>query len=385
MGNYKYMEDRLERNCEKKLITKFHSDSLCLHGNRKLFIHKRPCRNVGKMKKRTKIILVILIVVLALFLGVSYFIGTQVFKGSTQLVTCEDTSIVKDSFWEKYDMDLDSFCNTYTIEKIEITSTFDGHVIPADYIYALGAESNKNNQTVILVHGLGGNRYTNYPLAEMFLQKGYNVLTFDQRSSNENTAQYTTFGYWEKYDLIDYIDYVYSHAPEQVTGVWGTSFGGATAGLAMGNKEVENKVDFLILDCPVSSMKWMVEEEMRNMDIGLPISYMTFCGNIFNKIELGFNYEDADVCSEIKNIEIPTLIINSKADKLTPQFMGQEIYDAINNDAMKMIWTVEDSEHTEMWLDYNQQYREKVEELLGYLQYFPLARTSCLINYARSG
>lgn len=153
----------------------------------------------------------------------------------------------------------------------------------------------------------------------------------------------------------------------------------------MGNKEVENKVDFLILDCPVSSMKWMVEEEMRNMDIGLPISYMTFCGNIFNKIELGFNYEDADVCSEIKNIEIPTLIINSKADKLTPQFMGQEIYDAINNDAMKMIWTVEDSEHTEMWLDYNQQYREKVEELLGYLQYFPLARTSCLINYARSG
>lgn len=320
------------------------------------------------MKKRTKIILVILIVVLLLFLGVSYFIGTQVFIGSTQLVTCEDTSKIKDSFWERYDMDYDSFCNTYTIEKIEITSTFDGHVIPADYIYALGTEENKNNQTVILVHGLGENRYTNYPLAEMFLQKGYNVLTYDQRSSNENTAQYTTFGYWEKYDLIDYIDYVYSYAPEQVIGVWGTSFGGATAGLAMGNKEVENKVDFLILDCPVSEMKWMVEEEMRKMDIGLPISYMTFCGNIVNKIKLGFNYKDANVCGEIMNIEIPTLIINSKVDTLTPQFMGQEIYDAINNDAMKMIWTVDDSEHTEMWLDYNQEYREKVEELLNYLE-----------------
>ena len=33
--------------------------------------------------------------------------------------------------------------------------------------------------------------------------------------------------------MIDYIDYVYSHAPEQVIGIWGTSFGGATAGLAM--------------------------------------------------------------------------------------------------------------------------------------------------------
>ena len=127
------------------------------------------------------------------------------------------------------------------------------------------------------------------------LQKGYNVLTYDQRSSNENTAQYTTFGYWEKYDLIDYIDYVHSYAPEQVIGVWGTSFGGATAGPAMGEKDVERKVDFLILDCPVSDMKWMVEEEMRKMDIGLPISYMTFCGNVINKIKLGFGYDDANV------------------------------------------------------------------------------------------
>ena len=225
------------------------------------------------MKKRTKILLVIFIVVLLLFLGMSYFIGTQVFMGSTQLVTCEDTSKVEDSFWERYNMDYDVFCSTYTIEKIEITSTFDGHMIPADYIYTLGEEGNKDNPTVILVHGLGGNRYTNYPLAEMFLQKGYNVLTYDQRSSNENTAQYTTFGFWEKYDLIDYIDYVYSYAPEQAIGIWGTSFGGATAGLAMGDKDVENKVDFLILDCPVSDMKWMVEEEIRKIADALGTSY----------------------------------------------------------------------------------------------------------------
>ncbi len=155
------------------------------------------------MKKFIKITLITCFIVLLLFLGVSYFMGTQVFMGSTQLVTCEDTSEVTDSFWEKYGMDYDSFCNTYTIERLEITSTFDGHTIPADYIYALGAEGNKNHQTVILVHGLGGNRFSNYPLAEMFLQKGYNVLTYDQRSSNENTAPYTTFGYWEKYDLTD--------------------------------------------------------------------------------------------------------------------------------------------------------------------------------------
>lgn len=101
-----------------------------------------------------------------------------------------------------------------------------------------------NGFTIILVHGLGGSRYSNYPFAEMFLQKGYNVLTYDQRSSNENTAQYTTFGYWEKYDLIDYVDYVYTYASEQEIGIWATSFGGATAGLAMGEQGIEKKLIF---------------------------------------------------------------------------------------------------------------------------------------------
>ena len=102
------------------------------------------------MKKWTKILLIIVIVILLLFVGMSYFIGRQVFMGSTQLVTCEDTSKVKDSFWERYNMDYDVFCSTYTIEKVEITSTFDEHMIPADYIYALGEEGDKNNPTVEL-------------------------------------------------------------------------------------------------------------------------------------------------------------------------------------------------------------------------------------------
>ena len=40
--------------------------------------------------------------------------------------------------------------------------------------------------------------------------------------------------------------------------------------------------------------------------------------------------------------------------------MGQDIYDAIHNDAIKMIWTVDDSEHTEMWLDYIKNIEKKL-------------------------
>ncbi|WP_352418225.1 alpha/beta fold hydrolase [Proteiniborus sp.] len=317
------------------------------------------------MKKRAKVMLtVVAAVLIVLFTAVSSFVGLQVFAGSTQLVTNEETKGVSETFLTKYGMNYERFCNTYKVEELEITSSFDKHIIPADYIYTIESQNSKDYQTVILVHGLGDNRYSNYPLAEFFLKKGYNVITYDQRSTNENTARYTTFGYREKYDLIDWVNYIEEQALGKKIGIWGASYGGATAGLALGYESMDEKVDFLILDCPVSSMKWMVEEEMRNMNVGIPVSYMTWCGNVINKLKLGFTYEDADVANAMNDVKTPVLIINSKADSMTPYFMGKDIYDAITGND-KGIWTVDDSEHCEMWLDHNQEYCDKVESFLS--------------------
>ncbi|MFA5524589.1 MAG: alpha/beta hydrolase [Tissierellales bacterium] len=316
------------------------------------------------MIKRIRKTLTVIVVVLAvLFIGASSFLGLQVFAGSTQLVTNDETRGVFQVSLQKQGINYESFSKTYKVEKLELTSSFDEHIIPADYIFAIESQNSKNHQTVILVHGLGDNRYSNYPLAEFFLKMGYNVITYDQRSSNENTAKYTTFGYWEKYDLIDWVNYVEEQAPEQKIGVWGASYGGATAGLALGYEDTEEKVDFLILDCPVSSMKWMIEQEMKSMEVGILLSYMTWCGNAINKLKLGFTYEDADVANAMKDVKTPVLIINSKQDLITPFFMGKDIYDAIQGNS-KEIWTVEDSQHCEMWIDHNQEYSSKLVNFL---------------------
>ena len=92
--------------------------------------------------------------------------------------------------------------------------------------------------------------------------------------------------------------------------------GGLSLGLAVAYDNTDEKIDFLILDCPVSSMRWMIEQEMRNMEIGLPISYLVWCGNIMNKLKLGFAYEDADVARAMRHVRTPVLIINSTQDSL---------------------------------------------------------------------
>ncbi|MCR2032454.1 alpha/beta hydrolase [Anaerofustis stercorihominis] len=315
------------------------------------------------MKRKTVVSLSsIIIIILIIIVGFSYYIGNQVFLNSTQLTTSESTKEIV-GVSRKHAKYYYMISSDYIIENINLKSSYDGHNIPADYIYS-SKPSDKNNKTIIMVHGLGGNRYSLYVIAQYFLEKGFNVITYDQRSSNENTAKYTTFGYLEKYDLIDYINYVKKQAPHKVLGIWGTSCGGATAGLAAGHEETYEKLDFLFLDCPVSSMEWMIENEINKMGIGIPTSYMIFCGNIINKLKLGFFYGDADVTNKIKNITTPTLIINSKKDTTTPYFMGKNIYDCINLNN-KEIWTVNDSEHTQIWFEHNNEYKNKIDTFLN--------------------
>ena len=121
------------------------------------------------MKKAVKIILIVIVVVLIVsFIGTSGFIGLQVFEGSTQLVTNENTKGISKALWEDYIFDYESFSNKYKVEELKIDSSFEEHIIPADYIYAIESQNSKNNKTVIMAHGLGGNRHSNYPIAEFF-------------------------------------------------------------------------------------------------------------------------------------------------------------------------------------------------------------------------
>lgn len=310
------------------------------------------------MKKAVKILLAVIITMMVLFLAGSLFIGHQIVTGSTHLVTNEETMEHYRKFWKRENFDFDRFSSSYRIEPLRMESSLDGHQLPFDLITADG-----NQDIAVMAHGLMGNRLTNYPAAEIFLENGCNVLSYDQRSSGDNEAQGTTFGYLEKYDLSDCVHYARKQFPEARIFVWGESFGGATAILAVADEKVQKEVSGLILDCPVSNMAYMVEANMKKMEIPLPMDYLMFCGNQLNIIELGFSYEDVDCAAAAENIRIPTLIFNSRADQMTPEFMGREIYDRLAGDK-KEIYTSENCAHTGIRNDEREIYTEKVLQMI---------------------
>lgn len=82
---------------------------------------------MSKKKKRIVVVVVIIAFVLAvIFLGFSYFLGGQIVASSTQLVTNEETKNVHEQLWADYGFNYETFSQTYTIEKLNLTSSLDG-------------------------------------------------------------------------------------------------------------------------------------------------------------------------------------------------------------------------------------------------------------------
>ena len=303
------------------------------------------------MSLKRKILITVLLLVLAGFIATTIFIGLAVFDGSTQMTSPEGTSLASIESWleANWDFDIDEFRARYNIENIRIDSTSGDHEIPADLILADGE---KNNDTVILVHGLGGNRIAVYPQARIFLENGYNVLTYDQRSSGENLAEYNTFGYLESNDLKDYVNYLRDLiGGEFELGVWGNSFGGATAGIYAGSDHANQNLDFVILESAISSKRDMISQQLeQQFGSQLFRDYMLSVGNLFTRVRLGYTFDDADVTNHIRNTELPVMLIHSRADQLTPYYMAVDIYNSIQHDE-KVIFTVEESSHQTVYWD----------------------------------
>ena len=291
------------------------------------------------MRRTGKIIgTIICILVIVAVLGFGIFIGSETFNGLTNTVPREETLENAKSYMNKYD----DFVKDKEIREIKIKSSKFDYEIPAIFI-----KNPKGSDLALMVHGMGGTKYSMYQQGEVLYDLGYSLLIYDQRNSGDNRCEYSSFGVLESYDCLDAVSYAQKNINENgKILLYGQSYGGATALIAASRDD--SSIDYLVLDCPVADSNELVDEVFKNVERkqGLPAWIMRFTGNIFLRVKLGFSLDDIDASKWAKdsNIQIPTLIINSDSDTVTPYHMGEEIYKAINNDR-KEIYTTKGYDH----------------------------------------
>lgn len=283
------------------------------------------------MRRRLKIIGTIICSLVAVaILGFGIFIGSETFNGLTNTVPREETLENAKAYMSKYN----DFVKDKEVREIKIKSSKYDYEIPAIFI-----KNPKGSDLALMVHGMGGTKYSMYQQGEVLYDLGYSLLIYDQRNSGDNRCEYSSFGVLESYDCLDALTYAKKSINENnKVLVYGQSYGGATALIAASRDD--SKIDYLVLDCPVADSNEFVDEVFKNIERkeGLPAWIMRFTGNIFLKLKLGFSLDDIDASKWAKdaNIKSPTLIINSDSDTVTPYHMGEEIYEAIGNNKKEL-------------------------------------------------
>jgi uncharacterized protein len=103
--------------------------------------------------------------------------------------------------------------------------SMDGIRLAAWYIPARGIA----HGTVIIAHGIDGNRSDMLPRASFLVRNGYNTLLVDLRGHGESGGDYAGPGYMEALDILGAVSYLRKRGQQGPIIVMGHSYGAVAA------------------------------------------------------------------------------------------------------------------------------------------------------------
>lgn len=210
-------------------------------------------------------------------------------------------------------------------EQVEIRSR-DGLTLRGRYYeYEAGAPLE------IMFHGYRGNaeRDLSGGVERCFKLKR-NTLIVSQRAHGDSDGHVITFGYKERLDCLDWIDFAINRfGKEQKILITGISMGAATVLMAAGEALPENVV-CVLADCGYSSAKEMICKTIREMRLpaGLLYPFVRLGGMIWG----GFDPNRAEPIEAVKRCKIPIIFVHGDGDQFVPCYMSERMYEVCSTE-----------------------------------------------------
>ena len=229
--------------------------------------------------------------------------------------------------------------NAQKMEEVFITSQ-DHLKLHAFYLPA----EKPCGKLVLLHHGYSSNAMDNGTHVKFFHDLGYEVFLLDLRAHGKSEGNYVGFGILDRYDTLDWVNYVRKRFGDAIRIVLhGTSMGGATVLMALGLKTIQNNVSAVIADCAYTSPAEIFSDVMRyhyHVPVTEPVIRLT---SRYSKAAAGYAFSDYSTTKALEHNEIPVLLIHGTEDKFVPVWMSQKNYDACHS--RKKLLLVEHAGH----------------------------------------
>ena len=188
-----------------------------------------------------------------------------------------------------------------------------------------------SDKTVIFVHGITANRLMGLWYANIYLNQGFNVLIYDSRGHGESGGPSTTWGYYEKYDLDQWVDWVEQQHPHGTIGIHGVSMGAATALEHAKMNEATKRVTFYVADSAYADLEDLLTQQINT---AVPhhnpfwVKLLLKYSSVAAYADSHFWYAQVSPLRSVRAVSTPILYLHGESDKLVPVQMCYQLYAA---------------------------------------------------------
>lgn len=217
------------------------------------------------------------------------------------------------------------------------------------------------NKFVLFCHGFASSPRANANIAMRYYDMGYSVLMPYQRGHSGSSHKYSTMGWYERLDIVDWLRFIDSAYPECKIVLHGISMGGAAVMMATGEK-LPKSVACAIEDCGYTSVYEEYEAQTENM-LHLPAHPTVDIFRAAVKKFVGFDIKEASAKKQVIRSETPTLFIHGDADSFVPFHMVKIVYAFANCE--KDLLVVSGADHATASTEAPDIYWSKVKEFIS--------------------
>ncbi len=216
---------------------------------------------------------------------------------------------------------------------------------------------------IIFHHGFSATRIRVLKYYPLFKEYQCHLLFFDARHHGNSSGSFTTYGYYEKQDLIEIINEFQkkTNLVDHQIALVGESMGASI--LIQFAGYTKRKFKMILADSPYSEFKTIVKERASVLYTKYSLIFLpgTF---LFYNLRTQSDYNDVSPKRYAKDVITPIFIVHSKADDYTRFYHSQDIYKNLNLKEKELILTDWNSKHVESIDDNFEAYNQYLKDFI---------------------
>ncbi|MDU3773906.1 alpha/beta hydrolase [Clostridium perfringens] len=283
------------------------------------------------------ILIIIAILVIIFFLATGLYIFKSTVTRELHDIEKSYTRYVENNLFDE------ALYNSASKEDITLKS-FDGLNLTSTLIM----NENPTNKFIVLVHGVSICYVGSLKYFDIFYRNGFNVLIVNQRRHGKSEGKYSTYGFYEKYDVNMWIEYLKSRfGNDIILGLHGESMG---AGTVMETIPLNDSIKFVIEDCGYSNFHeligFQITHAYKNRLVRKILRPSLIFANFFMKTKAKFSMKKIVPIDIVSSTSLPMMFIHGKEDYFVPWYMAVDLYKA-KTKGYKELYLVEGAKHAE--------------------------------------